>query len=78
LQADIKVAEVSATARSPGHGVRARRGARLPSEAVNAVIQFDRVAIGQKGAPSKAARDYASGILKGQEFSQTGRIVKVR
>jgi hypothetical protein len=42
------------------------------------VIQFDRDAIGQKAAPSKAARGYASGILKGLEFSHTGRIVKVR
>jgi hypothetical protein len=71
------MADVSVMTWTLCQGIRARRGARLLSETVNSVIQFDRDAVGQKGAPSKAARGYASGILKGHEFSQTGRIVKV-
>jgi hypothetical protein len=77
LQPDSSAAEASVRAQTARHELRAREGARLPSEAVNSVIQFDRCAVARK-CPSQAARGYASRILEGQEFSQTGRIVKVR
>jgi hypothetical protein len=42
-------------------------------------MQFDgREAMGAKTGLDKAARGYASGILKALEFSHTGRNVKVR
>jgi hypothetical protein len=63
----------------PAAMARSRPGARRPIAAVESLMRcFDRNEYGVKAGLDKAARGYASTIVKAHEFSRAGRIIKIR